>query len=377
MITLNLTQNFDFTSQEAQEFYASAYFKPYQSALWLSLIGQTLTQNKDCFTVIFKSDEKIIALLPLLREREKSLTLIKMLDCGVSDENDILVLPEFIDIIKRDKLLFTRLIVLLKPFDMVVIDKTTASNTLIFEIFPQFKKHYYRFSTHKLALNLPFEALREAKYNGTHRRTLDKKAGKLSRKGHLRLEEVHEESEIKATFEDFLKFRAFRFQGQNTDVTQDPLYQAFYLKFCKQGIAQGVARMMRLRLDDITLGVTIGLTFDNSYQIVMLGFDREAYANWSPGLILVDKIIEDGVKRGENYVDLTIGDEPYKYLFGVESERVSSLYYTKTLKGKAYALARFKGALIKRWFLAKRAAWLKRADSSSQKESPKQEAARA
>jgi CelD/BcsL family acetyltransferase involved in cellulose biosynthesis len=70
-------------------------------------------------------------------------------------------------------------------------------------------------------------------------------------------------------------------------------------------------------------------------------------------------------------VDLTIGDEPYKYLFGVESTPISALYAPLTLKGKAFALLRFKGALVKRFFVGHATA-LKKAYSSRHAEKQKQ-----
>lgn len=324
--SVNCHFHYDFMSEAYQELFTRASGTPFQNPLWLTGLYATLTQQPFILTVHYA--EKLVAVFPLVITHKHGLKRAEIADCGVSDYCDLVI-----DKAHIGKIPLSLLQNALPDIDILWADKVDSLSHAFDVGFHSFDK---RFSAHRLPMGEDFQAWRDATYDGTTKRSIEKKTGKLSRKGKFLLEELTNEAHIRESFVSLIAFRAKRFAHVETsDLTQIQPFQDFYLDYAIKGIGT-YARTYLLSLDDVPIAVSMGLNGDKSHHIVLLSYDTTGFANWSPGLVMIDQIALDMHKRGERLLDLTIGDEPYKFLFGVTSTPIVAKILPLSLKGKAY-----------------------------------------
>ncbi len=91
----------------------------------------------------------------------------------------------------------------------------------------------------------------------------------------------------------------------------------------------------------------LGLCHKGSFLIIMSAFDVDGYKSQSLGALMFEQVARDCIERGDRMLDFTIGDEPYKRLFGANP----SPMWTVTQTGSAI------GGLAE--FAIKQAPWIK------------------
>ena len=60
----------------------------------------------------------------------------------------------------------------------------------------------------------------------------------------------------------------------------------------------------------------LGFLYHDHLLIYNSGYDPQAYADLSPGIVLTSYTIQDAIGRGVQVFDFLQGDEAYKYRFG-------------------------------------------------------------
>jgi CelD/BcsL family acetyltransferase involved in cellulose biosynthesis len=342
MYSIKCHSSYDFNNAAFKALYERSKPSVFQNPLWLGLITARLASSLYIVTVIHEA--QLIALYPFVLSKKHGVSPLELLDCGVSDYNDFII-------DKAHKIDFESVIKTLPKADVIWISKV---DSLSHSLPANFQDFDMRFGAHRLPMGEDFNAWREATYDPTMRRSLEKKTGKLSRKGVFLLEELQDAARITENFKVLANFRAKRFAGiSNDDLTQVPKFYDFYLDYAIKG-AGTFARTYLLSLDGVPIAVSMGLNGEKSHHIVLLSYDSVGFANWSPGLVMIDQITAEMHKRGERLLDLTIGDEPYKFLFGVTSTKMIAKVLPLTLKGKIYFMLYKFGSKVKQRLLKKR-----------------------
>jgi CelD/BcsL family acetyltransferase involved in cellulose biosynthesis len=77
-------------------------------------------------------------------------------------------------------------------------------------------------------------------------------------------------------------------------------------------------RVYTLAMDGKPIAGAVGLSHRDSLLIILGGFDEAGYRKQSIGSLLFQEVARDCIERGERFLDFTIGDEPYKRVFGAE-----------------------------------------------------------
>jgi len=124
---------------------------------------------------------------------------------------------------------------------------------------------------------------------------------------------------IKSTFESMRRYRLPRFEhAGDRDLLQQPLYFDFYIDVARSGAASGIARTYTLSIDGRTIAGVMGLAHQGQFLVLLGGFDHASFKNQSIGALMFEDVGRDCIERGDTVLDFTIGDEPYKQLFGAE-----------------------------------------------------------
>jgi CelD/BcsL family acetyltransferase involved in cellulose biosynthesis len=168
---------------------------------------------------------------------------------------------------------------------------------------------------HASPLATPFSDWRVARLTRSYLKELDKKERQLCRKGDVRFDCVVDEETIAATLRSMQIFRGPRFEKSGGDLLQETAYFDFYSEVARTG-RKSFSRVYALTMDGETIAGVLGLADRNSLLIILSGFDHARFKNQSIGALTFLKVAEDAIARGDAELDFTIGDEPYKQLFG-------------------------------------------------------------
>jgi CelD/BcsL family acetyltransferase involved in cellulose biosynthesis len=154
----------------------------------------------------------------------------------------------------------------------------------------------------------------------SYAKELDKKGRKLHRKGEIRFECAADPEAIRRTFHVMRDFRQRRFE--DSDLLQKDTYFDFYLDTAISGAPAGLARTYTLFLDGQPIAGVWGLLHKRQFLVLLGGFDFAEYKNYSIGSLVFEEVARDCIARGDISLDFTIGDEPYKLLFGARPTRM-------------------------------------------------------
>ena len=169
---------------------------------------------------------------------------------------------------------------------------------------------------HEVELTGPLEGWQSRILTPDFARFLKSKRKRLAAKGTVALEQLSEPAGIRAAFQRMRHFRQARWAN---DALDDPACLAFYLDVAIAGARTGFARTYVLTVNGTVHSVLFGIHHRGRFCFLLLGFDHEKLRNHSTGLLLLESIIEDCIRRGDTVFDLTIGDEAYKERFATRS----------------------------------------------------------
>jgi CelD/BcsL family acetyltransferase involved in cellulose biosynthesis len=169
-------------------------------------------------------------------------------------------------------------------------------------------------------LSETFDVWRQQRLKPSYRKELDKKLRQLHRKGVVRFEQSTAAADIATTFDALKVFRRDRFEiNGGGELLQIPAYFDFYVSIAMR---TDFARTYTLRLDDRTIAGALGLVHRGSLLVILGGFTQTELKNQSVGSLMFQEIARDCIARGDKLLDFTIGDEPYKLVFGSEPRKM-------------------------------------------------------
>ena len=102
-----------------------------------------------------------------------------------------------------------------------------------------------------------------------------------------------------------------------------------------QGSRLGFARVHTLRMDGRPIAGVLGLAHKGQFLVILGGFDHAGYKNFSIGSLVFQEIANDCIAKGDTYLDFTIGDEPYKLLFGTQPTSMWAVSASGSSLGRA------------------------------------------
>ena len=280
-----------------------------------------------CVAVIRKAEGgQPLFLLPLVRERRYGLTVLTLPDRGVSDYHSALVSPEFVP--DRDTMtrLWGALVAMLPSADILSIERVLPENAARMATVHLMRPS--RHAAHALPIDADFEAIRERKFDPSTSRRLLKNRRKLEHKGGLEFEFATGPDALPA-LDHLLEWRRQRFKDVNDD-NEMAIQRTFYRQLVSQG---NLARVGRLCLGDELVAGCLGLIERNGIHVLVIAYNPQ-FANWAPGLLMVESCIAATEKMGLTVFDLTIGDETYKQLFGADSIGLLDLRQPLSLRGR-------------------------------------------
>jgi CelD/BcsL family acetyltransferase involved in cellulose biosynthesis len=341
---VHLHGSFDFSSREFVGLFARSEASPFQHPLWLDRLYAHLVRyvgaEPAVVTLRCGKTGLLVAVLPLIRRRCLGVRFVEFADLGVSDYVMPICDRDLRSAILADERVAEQIREILTPYDLVRISKIPDHALPLAHMLMAGRPSRMATTAHAVPLFAPFGKWRMMMLKANRLRSLDRKRRKLSRKGRIQIDLVSDPAVIGSAFTTMKQFRQSRFAAQGwPDILQQPAYWKFYLDIATKGSALGFARTHVLSLDQRPLGVMFGLAHGEKYFLLLMGFDFANFRNYSIGLLLLEDLASDCVARGDTLLDLTTGDEAYKYDFGTTATVLSEIRAGGTLTGTVASAA--------------------------------------
>ncbi|WGR93875.1 GNAT family N-acetyltransferase [Bradyrhizobium sp. ISRA435] len=344
---------FDFLSQEYAELFKDSDATAFQHPLWLSALYSKLAPAMAAKPLIVVVRDRaagaLAAVLPLLRLRRGPMRTIEFADLRVSDYlAPVCTVKKFADLL-QDQSACAKLRQLIRPFDLLRLPQTARCQNADREssggAAPSCREHEFVCN----GSTTPFEQWQANALNPSYRKELAKKWRQLQKKGALTFSCCTDSASIMEAMEAMKKFRGPRFQAQGDgDLLQRPEYFDFYSDVELRGLGSFV-RLYVMKIDGNVIATVLGLSHRDSFLILMTAFDIAGYKSQSIGSLTFERVAKACIDRGDHVLDFTIGDEPYKKLFGGRPSPISSVTQAGSAAG-AVAM-----------FALKQAPWIKQA----------------
>lgn len=103
-------------------------------------------------------------------------------------------------------------------------------------------------------------------------------------------------------------------------VLEDPKVQDFHKRSSARLLDSGLLRFYGLLFDGRLIAVLHTLVGHNGIYCYLQGFDT-AYSEFSPGMLLLERVVQDAAREGKSRVDFLRGREAYKYMWGAKDEQ--------------------------------------------------------
>ena len=158
----------------------------------------------------------------------------------------------------------------------------------------------------------------EKGWRSSHRGDIRRQKKRLGELGKLELRVYIYDNDILNDLEDFFQVHTEKWHAEGFPAMfRNPGYQDLFKEMIKTIGVKGGVHFSKLTLDNKAISYHFGFVYDNRLYWYKPALKKE-YENYSPGKIHISMLMEEAVKHNIKIFDFLIGDEPYKYQWGVK-----------------------------------------------------------
>ncbi|WP_395647898.1 GNAT family N-acetyltransferase [Terricaulis sp.] len=285
-------------------------------AAWLATIGAA-RDTRPVFAAVDDADGRPFLLLGLGIERRHGARVLCFLDGGVCDYNAPILFGDF-GRFGDPHTLWRRIVSALPPFDAVVFDKmprdviglaADVSNPLA-----ALAPHASPPSGHVVSLTGDWSSYVATRL---HRpKDSRRKRRRLAEAGAVTFRVARSVTEAQAMLEILIRYKTRRYLELNgADGFDRPGYRRYFREVTGRLFGAGVVHVSALEIDGEPLALHWGLVADGRFYCLMLAHAQGPLAQYSPGRLLVERLVEWSYAAGLKAFDLGYGDAPWKAHF--------------------------------------------------------------
>ncbi|OAF18641.1 GNAT family N-acetyltransferase [Bradyrhizobium neotropicale] len=311
---------FNFLSPEYAELFDSSAATAFQHPLWLDSLYTKLAAHAGAKRMVVvvrhRASGALAMVLPLLRIRRGPIRTVEFADLRVSDYLAPVCSPDVFSQLIEDETACREIRRLIRPFDLLRMTKLPDRRLPIENLLAAPRRVSMDTNAYATVLVAPFEQWRASALDRSYQKELAKKYRQLQKKGALSFSCCDDSASVLAALDVMRKFRGPRFQAQGDgDLLQRPEYYGFYSDVALRGLGS-LVRLYAMKMDGNLIAAVLGLCHRGSFLVIMSAFDIAGYKSQSLGALMFEQVARDCIERGDQMLDFTIGDEPYKKLFG-------------------------------------------------------------
>ncbi|MGQ0685862.1 GNAT family N-acetyltransferase [Bradyrhizobium sp.] len=339
---VSIDNSFDFLSAEYATLFDNSVATAFQHPLWLDSLYRNLASAGGTRRLILvvrrRRGGELALVLPLVRVRRGPLRTVEFADVRVSDYlAPICSESNFVELV-QDAAACREMRRLLRPFDLLRVPKLRDGSVSLERLLDAPTRASMDTNAYAVELKDSFADWRAGALDRSYQKELAKKLRQLQRKGDVRFT-CEDTPDIVATLEMMKQYRGPRFHARGDgDLLQRPEYFAFYSDIALRG-AGSFSRLYAMRMDGRVIAAVLGLCHKATFLVIMGAFDIEGFKSQSIGSLMFERVAMDCIERKDRVLDFTIGDEPYKKLFGAQPSPMWAITRTGSAAGSLAGFA--------------------------------------
>ena len=312
MTKLTATANFNFQSHEYRNLFDGSSATAFQHPVWMTAFYDVLLkdQSVEPLVVVGRSESTGVLefLIPFVRQAVGETILVEYAFAGVTDYACPVIAPDF----SFGGSFGDQLLSVLGEHDLLRVEPVRNGDAVFWRQLLGVQREELTYGHHALCPGTPFKAWRDRNLGTARARQLERKLRRLSDSGSVDFKPVPAERVVE-TLALARKFREGRF-GDDPLQTENGF--RFYAHVAIVGARTGFARTYELKCAGETVAICFGLIDGDQFLYLLLACNYDAFARYSPGLLVLDLAISDWASSGGRVFDFTIGDEAFKSDFG-------------------------------------------------------------
>jgi CelD/BcsL family acetyltransferase involved in cellulose biosynthesis len=165
-----------------------------------------------------------------------------------------------------------------------------------------------------IALPDDWEVYLEQVVNKKQRHEIRRKLRRIEREARVHCYVVGEGQDLAEETAAFIELHRLSTQEKHSFMTPD--MQAFFQEMTQAMAKAGWLYLTFIEVNGDRAAAMLGFLYHDHLLIYNSGYDPQAYADLSPGIVLTSYTIQDAIGQGVQVFDFLQGDEVYKYRFG-------------------------------------------------------------
>ncbi|MDA0349072.1 MAG: GNAT family N-acetyltransferase [Verrucomicrobia bacterium] len=313
---LSLTSSFDFQSKEYRTLLQNSQVSAFQQPDWLSTLYKHIADDSVFKPLVVQGrssqTNELQIIIPIFARTDGDEVVVEYASAGVTDYACPIVST---DLLKNSDQLAgfpDQLFEVLKDYKRLRIGPVKEEDLSLWRQLLGTAPTKAKFGRHAVVPGSPYKEWRNSNLGKSRRSQLDRKARRLADRGKVHLQ-VLPSSEAGEALNWAKQTRTGRFQN---DAIQREYINNFYSEIAARGTATGFARTYKLTCGEDPVATCFGVVDGDRYCYLVLACDYENFAQYSPGMMVLDLAMADWAATGGKVFDFTIGDEPFKSSFG-------------------------------------------------------------
>jgi CelD/BcsL family acetyltransferase involved in cellulose biosynthesis len=323
---------------------AGAVLSPYQRFDWVAAFTSSVTPNGDIrVAAIYDEDDRPVLILPLAIERWAGMRIATTIGGKHANFNlPVMPLRPEAPLARSAMLDGLRRIASEIGIDVFVLASLPKSwagrpNPLAGFGTPSPSNAY------EVALEQDPEATAQRSMTNEARKRLRNKERGLAKLGEVAFFQAQDEGEVERLLNAFFRQKEERFQELGIpDPFSDPAVRAFLRSAALDRLEDGCPA---LELYGLTVGQRVAAVLGGAADAerlsgMFISFEacKEAM-KYSPGDILVSRIVREQCERGRRFFDLGVGEARYKRTFCNDTVELVDVFLPVSTRGRLYAAA--------------------------------------
>ena len=187
---------------------------------------------------------------------------------------------------------------------------------------------------HIATLTGDWEQFYMAKRSASTRKRERRQLKHLAEHGEVRFIDVQDRDDIARTLDQLIaqKSRAFARMGVE-DIFARPGYREFFLDIATDHNVGALTHVSRLDVGKTSAAANLGLTFRDSYYLVLSSYHDGELSRFGPGRAHLHELLRHAIDRGFARFDFTVGDESYKRDWSDTELQLHDYLAAETAKG--------------------------------------------
>ncbi|MBD1134945.1 GNAT family N-acetyltransferase [Pelagibacterales bacterium SAG-MED47] len=279
---------------------------------WFENINKKEAKNS-LFIISIYFKKKIIGILPFEKKKYLNLNILGLTGAPFADYCDFIIDSKFLKSNDNIKKLIREFVFNIEGIDLVIFDKVKESSNLHI-LFDNLTLNQRNYNSYQLKKENGNNNLIPKKFLSDTNRQIKK----LNLRGTISYKIASTTLEKERVLEFFLTNKAKQLEiTKSWNYLKKEIYKNFLIKMFELNDAH----LSFLSLNDKIIAVHLGYLKENKLIYLFPTYDRE-YANFSPGNILIIKMINNFFKNNGLEFDFTTGDENYKIRLSNRKQRI-------------------------------------------------------